>query len=496
MVVRALLRTGVREVVVCAGARNAALVAVVARCRSLRVWSHPEERSAAFFALGRAVATSRPVAVVTTSGTAAAELLPAVIEAHYQGVPLVAVTADRPPEFRGTGAPQAIEQPGLFGPYVAACCDVADESDAASLEWALDEWSRRQPMHLNVCLDEPQAAELSAVPALAAGFPAPRAVVAADAAALSAFLAKPGRLLAVVGTLPAAQQANVAAFLRKCAVPCWCEATSGLREADGLRHVDEAGVAGGGWERVLRVGGVPSLRFWRDLESLPSISVFHVCEPTLTGLARGGGVCGYPDWDEVSVPPASAAQMPTLKSTLPPPRGEGAWMRELSRVIPEGALVFLGNSLPVRQWNTWAVREPRGLRCHANRGANGIDGCLSTFLGLSADEAESWAVVGDLTALYDLAGLWPAAALPVARRRIVIVNNGGGRIFRQVAALRGLDAGQWRLMENPHALNFAPLAELWGWAYRRLTDPAELGARSDARHEIIELVVSAEEAGA
>ncbi len=128
---------GVTDFCVCGGSRNAPLIAVLAEAN---VYSFVDERSAAFFALGRIKRDDKPVAVVTTSGTAAAELLPAAIEAYYSGAPLVLITADRPARFRGTGAPQAIEQAGLFGPYAAV---------------DFDRWNRRAPLHLNVEFDEP-----------------------------------------------------------------------------------------------------------------------------------------------------------------------------------------------------------------------------------------------------------------------------------------------------------------------------------------------------
>jgi 2-succinyl-5-enolpyruvyl-6-hydroxy-3-cyclohexene-1-carboxylate synthase len=142
-VVKRCLRAGICEFVVCAGARNAALVEALARAEAaglIRIWRHFEERSAGFFALGRTMETGLPCAVVTTSGTAAAELLPALIEAHYQARPLVALTADRPAACRGTGAPQAIVQPGIFGPYAFQ----GDPSD----------WDGKGPLHLNPELEE------------------------------------------------------------------------------------------------------------------------------------------------------------------------------------------------------------------------------------------------------------------------------------------------------------------------------------------------------
>jgi len=130
--VRAL---GVVDFCVCSGSRNAPLIAVIEQA-----YSFVDERSAAFFAVGRSRRDERPVAVITTSGTAAAELLPAAIEAYYSGTPIVLITADRPARYRGTGAPQAIEQESLFGVYAAR---------------SIETWNRRMPLHLNVEFDEP-----------------------------------------------------------------------------------------------------------------------------------------------------------------------------------------------------------------------------------------------------------------------------------------------------------------------------------------------------
>jgi len=128
---------GATEFCVCAGSRNSPLLVILSR---LNFFSFVDERSAAFFALGRAKLHGNPVAVVTTSGTAVAEMLPAAIEAYYSGIPLILISADRPARFRGTGAPQSIEQPGLFGVYA---------------ETSLEGWTRTKPLHLNIEIDEP-----------------------------------------------------------------------------------------------------------------------------------------------------------------------------------------------------------------------------------------------------------------------------------------------------------------------------------------------------
>jgi 2-succinyl-5-enolpyruvyl-6-hydroxy-3-cyclohexene-1-carboxylate synthase len=187
--------------------------------------------------------------------------------------------------------------------------------------------------------------------------------------------------------------------------------------------------------------------------------------------------------------PEAAANGQTAALMLHP-NSEPALIHALSSRLPYGALVFLGNSLPIREWNSFATTWPRGLRCYANRGANGIDGCLSTFLGLSADEPESWAVIGDLTALYDLAALWITPSLAPGRRRIVVINNGGGRIFSRVAATRDLPPEQRQLMENPHALNFHGWAGMFGWAHVRVmaADDWTAALALEATHAIIEVV--------
>jgi len=131
---------GVTEFCVCAGSRNAPLLVVLGQRKDVRLYSFVDERAAAFFAIGRSKAHGSPVAVVTTSGTAVAELLPAAVEAHYSGIPLILISADRPARYRTTGAPQSIEQEDLFGVYA---------------ETSPETWSRRRPLHLNIEFDEP-----------------------------------------------------------------------------------------------------------------------------------------------------------------------------------------------------------------------------------------------------------------------------------------------------------------------------------------------------
>lgn len=466
----AALRAGVREFVVCAGARNAAFVEVLAQLSTngqITVWRHFEERCAGFFALGRCMNSSQPCAVVTTSGTAAAELLPAMIEAHYQQRPLVAITADRPAAFRGTGAPQAIEQVNLYGPYAGY--------------GAIDDWSRRGPWQCNVELEEeflvshlPTVAEIT-VPVLTN----PAVAVGPLARWLREDL--DGGLVVLLGGLEPEEQEEVWHFLDALRVPVLADATSGLREAtgnlglpDGDRLLRETPP-----KKVLRIGDIPTGRFWRDLEHLPETEVWSITRTGFSGLARSSGVVQGPapriikslgHQERIGDPmeyflrtARRAAQIDDLLESLP--ESEPGWVRTLSQYATFASSLFLGNSLPVREWNLFAQHQRPVTAVRANRGANGIDGQLSTWLGNSAREENAWAIVGDLTALYDLAAPFLLAQCEQRGRVLVVLNNGGGRIFERLPRLNQMQPVAKELMIHPHQHDFSHWAAQWGLDY-------------------------------
>ena len=472
-IVDTCLSQGVREFVVCAGARNAALVEVLSRAEGAgiaRIWRHFEERSAGFFALGRTMATGEPCAVVTTSGTAVAELLPAVIEAFYQGRPLLALTADRPERFRGTGAPQAISQPGIFGEH-AGSGDLAD-------------WLQRSPWHWNVELEEDfQPGEWS-LPALPENLrlPLPNFSVAELSHWLREDLYR--GLVVLLGDLEPEDQEHVFHFCLDLGVPVAAEATSGLREAlvelalpDPDRMLREHPPG-----KVLRIGGVPSGRFWRDLEDRPEIEVYNITRTGLPGLAREcrtitspvgrvikglGGVEKAGDaLDYFRRTSRRASEIEDLLEAYP--ESEPGLMRILSAYASTGSSLYLGNSLPIREWNLFAQRDKPVTDVRANRGANGIDGQLSTWLGWTADVEDAWCLVGDLTALYDLAA--PAWLGQIERkgRVFVVVNNGGGQIFSRLPRLDAMSDRAKDLMLNSHEVRLDGWAAMWGMRYLRI----------------------------
>ena len=470
------LRAGVGEFVVCAGARNAALVEALARAEAaghVRLWRHFEERSAGFFALGRMMATGRPCAVVTTSGTAAAELLPAVIEAYYQARPLVAITADRPAAFRGSGAPQSIVQPGIFGAH------------AHSQEFAT--WSGHGPVHLNVEFDEsfdpPPASVADGFDQAGAFSPSSERL---DVAALARWLRDDiyRGMVVMIGGLEPGEQEEVFHFCRELDVPVMAEATSGLREAlAGLAiHDADRVLKSRPPGKVLRLGEVPSGRFWRDLENLPQVEVWSVCRNGMPGLARtsqvtrgsvdrvlkalGGMEAAGDALDLLVGASARAARVEELLECYPD--SEPALVRAVSHFASLGDGVFLGNSMPVREWNLFAQWSRPLTAVRANRGANGIDGQVSTWLGWAAEQADGWAMLGDLTALYDTAAWFVAGQMNAAKRTLVVINNQGGRIFERLPRLSVMSPRSAECLVNPYQAELSGIATLWGMAHLRV----------------------------
>ncbi len=472
--VRSCLSAGVREFVVCAGARNAALLEALARAEAadlVKVWRHFEERSAGFFALGRTMETGQPCAVITTSGTATAELLPSVIEAFYQARPLIAITADRPAEYRGTGAPQAIVQPGLYGSY--------------AWQGTFADWGGKQPLHLNVEFDEAfEAGDENFLAETVGEFRPMQERL--NVAGLARWLREDHfkGLVVLVGGLEPESREEVFHFCQDLGAPLIAEATSGLREAlqslaihDGDRVLKSKPPG-----KILRLGDVPSGRFWRDLESLADVSVWSVCRNGLPGLARASDVLKGPlervlpalgeiehvddAMDYLTSAGSRAVKIDELLEGFPD--SEPALLRTLSSYASLGGGLFLGNSMPIREWNLFAQWTQPIQSVRANRGANGIDGQVSTWLGWSAEVSETWAVVGDLTALYDLAAPFVLDQIQNSGRVLAVINNGGGKIFERLPRLQSMSPRAIEWMTNPQQADFSGLATLWGMSHQRI----------------------------
>lgn len=485
-VIQKMIEFGVREFCLCAGARNAPLVSQLEKTAGVQIYRFFEERSAGFFALGRIRESNRPVAVVMTSGTAVAEVLPAVIEAAYQGLPLLIVSADRPRSYRGSGAPQSIEQVGIFGSYAETCWDIERTDD----DFDFANWSLRRPLHLNVCFEEPKPSEV--YENLQATLGAPKSVPFLKMN--SSPILK--NVVALVGPLTSEERPHVERFLETHAIPFVAEAPSSLRlekaAARRLRAPEKTlpwGFRQGHFQSVLRLGGVPTLRFWRDLEeTFEKVPVTSCSSLDYTGLARTSKhIVGLENLVAFQTQGELAAQVleydqdyfeKLLVLCEKYPRAEASMVRKFAEVSAKD-WVYLGNSLPIREWDL-VTPDLRAENVWANRGANGIDGQTSSFLGWTSEAGPTaWALMGDLTALYDLSAPWIGEQMQERDRRLVIINNFGGHIFKPMF--------KKEIFLNRHHIRFQKWAEMWGWDYLASED-AKCFSQKLSRHQVIELL--------
>jgi len=288
--------------------------------------------------------------------------------------------------------------------------------------------------------------------------------------------------LVILGGLAPSDRRHVAQTLLSVNATVYAEPLSGLREQLGdIAIHNERTLHRGDFDEVIRIGNVPTFRYWRDLETR-DVPVRHYSRLPFTGLTRGSmhsldelaAIDGRRDDALYALDREQTSRIARILDDEP--QSELAMIRKLSRELPDGARIYLGNSLPIREWDLAATRQQRGFEYEANRGANGIDGQLSTFFGWCAPDAVNVAIVGDLTALYDLNAPWIVPQLD-ATFRIVIINNRGGRIFERVAA------ADRRLVINEHALDFAKWGEMFGIDVTELRPDNDASRRVWARYD-------------
>ncbi|MEE9280237.1 MAG: 2-succinyl-5-enolpyruvyl-6-hydroxy-3-cyclohexene-1-carboxylic-acid synthase [Myxococcota bacterium] len=527
---------GVRHVVVSPGSRSAPLALAFSAHPRLHDRSILDERSAGFFALGLARTRREPVALLCTSGTAAANYLPAAVEAHYSRIPLLLLTADRPPELRDRGAGQVIDQVKLYGGYVRFFAELPTPvAESERLRFArgqtcraVEEARRGGPVHLNVPLREPlqperlpaEAEALAALEPLArAGRarrpltrvspPAPLAPSAETVSRLARTLRSEARGWLVVGPLDAAPgfADRVGRLARLLGWPVLAEPLSQLRTGphDRASLVDahdavlrvEPFVRAYAPRVVLRFGAMPTSRAYQlALEAQPEIEQIMVdphgwsdpsalaaeivrADPTelaaelvsaLEAASPGG------EWSERWLGAGRAARR-ALDLALDQLGGisEPASFRALARAVPEGTAVYCASSMPVRDADLFWPSAPRRLRFLANRGANGIDGTLSSAVGVAVGHAGPTVLVtGDLALLHDLSGLL-AARTERANLLVVVLDNNGGGIFEMLPLADSVPREQFeRHFGTPHHLDLVGLLRGFGIVCRDVTQEKEL----------------------
>jgi 2-succinyl-5-enolpyruvyl-6-hydroxy-3-cyclohexene-1-carboxylate synthase len=473
-----LVRCGLRHAVTCPGSRNAPLALTLAGRPEVEAVSVLDERCAGFFALGMAKATGRPVAVTCTSGTAAANLHPAVIEAWEARVPLIVLTADRPPELREVGAGQSIDQVKLYGSAVNWFVEVGTHQPgretaihhralACRAYWTAA-GDRPGPVHLNFPLREPLAPEPEPLDAADwAGRPDGRpwtelrqhtsAPHADDVQELAARIAAEPRGAIVCGPTAEEVAEPAARLAAVCGWPLLAEPTSGVRcgphdRSHVVAHYDvllrvKGFAAAHSPGLVLRVGDMPTSKplrawaaeaaqvvldphaAWHEPTRKAELLLSSAAAPTLDALAAAVEVRAQTTGKEwLAGWRAADAEVPRALAEAP----EGFEPRVLAGLepeLPDGAIVWLSSSMPVRDVEACFPQSPKRLRFLANRGANGIDGVVSSAAGAAlAADAPAWLLTGELALLHDVGGLL-AARRAEADLQIVCINNGGGAIF-------------------------------------------------------------------
>jgi len=502
-----LVAGGVREAVVCPGSRNAplsfALHAAGAAGR-LRLHVRIDERGAGFLALGLAARSGRPVPVVCTSGTAAANLHPAVLEAHHAGVQLLAVTADRPQELRGTGANQTVDQSGLYGSAVRFERTVAAGAGGnaswrstvcralAAARGALT--SDPGPVHLNVALRPPLVPDAGAadLPESLRGRPGgrpwtevpPRAPRDREPAVFTPE-EWPARTLVVAGH-------------GSPVVPAWLAALP--RVAEPGSPLWAGSLPAGPWvlgaaveelrpEHVVVVGRPTLHRPVQGLLADPAVRVTVLTDrPQWTDVAATASTVlhgpparpptAQPDQEwAAALHAAAAAASDALNAALddaPWPTGL-AVARDLVAALPRGALLVVGSSNPIR--DVALAAAPRAdLTVHANRGVAGIDGTVSTAVGAAlAHDGPSYALLGDLTFLHDATGLVIGPQEPRPDLTIVVFNDDGGGIFSLLEQGASEYACNFeRIFGTPHGADLAALCAATGTRHTGVGSREEL----------------------
>ena len=514
--VGALAASGVRHVCACPGSRSTPLAIEVARHPKVKLWMHLDERSAAYFGLGLARALREPVALLATSGTAAANFFPAVVEASLDRMPLVVLTGDRPHELRDNGAAQTIDQVRLYGAHAKWFFDLPEPDGSRQQQQLVRALAARAvataraepsgPVHLNWPFRDPLIPSRGPLPVIADAVRVANPVLAPAPDVvneLAGVMDSSRRGLIVVGPQDADEDLSAAVIdlASRVGYPVLADALSGVRRgAAACPHVldtydaflrDRAIADELVPEVVVRFGAIPTSKplqqyfelhpqkrsivvdpgGWREPSNLAT-DLIHA-EPRL--LCQALSTCvstrGSSDWTR-RLTAINAAARTALDAHLAgvDELFEGKVFSLLADLLPDNALVYAGNSMPVRDLDTFLPRSDRQLRCLANRGANGIDGVVSSALGASAaGRGPVILAIGDISFYHDLNGLLAARkhALDLV---VILLNNNGGGIFSFLPQSEAVPEHFELLFGTPHGLDFRPFVEGHGGRFTRIED--------------------------
>jgi 2-succinyl-5-enolpyruvyl-6-hydroxy-3-cyclohexene-1-carboxylate synthase len=521
-----LAAAGVENVCLCPGSRSTPLALTFARHPGIKLWMHLDERSCAYFALGMAKASGKPSAILCSSGTAAVNFAPAVVEAFHGQVPLIVLTADRPPELQGLGANQTIDQYNLYGPaakwFVNLPLPEASEPALRYLRMVADRavstalLSPRGPVHINAPYREPlipspqptTATRVSKPPQIASM--AGRGPRQGELEWLVQEIKAAQRKLVVCGPMDDTEASSLVELVAlncdmvfladpvsqarcgsdPCAIGLYDNYLRDSRVVTNLRP-----------DFILRFGAPPTSKAlnsylerhsdvrqvvvtgggaWQDPDVTASAVIEADVAAFCVALVSAGEWNGREseDWHEIWLQTEEAARN-AIAGVLgdAADASEPSALYDLAEVLPRdfvpGAVVVAGNSMPVRDMDSFFSPQPqKGVKCLANRGASGIDGVVSTALGAAAvSEGPTVLVIGDLSFYHDMNGLLAAQRFGL-NATIVLINNDGGGIFSFLP--QHADAEHFeQLWGTPHGLDFSHVAGLYGVGFQRVTTRRE-----------------------
>lgn len=518
-----LAENNVKHVVVSPGSRSTPLALMLAEHPGITVHLNIDERSAAFFALGLAKALQEPVAMICTSGTATANYFPAIIEAYYSRVPLVVLTADRPHELRDVGAPQAIDQIHLYGRHVKWFVEMAlPEHTEEMIRYARTIGARAVatalkepagPVHLNFPLREPlvpvmenagnyrmnkKERSAAAVTVQVGGLTIP----SGQLQPIAEILAGSTKGIIVCGELKNEEiKSAIVSLAEKLSFPILADPLSQLRSGSieniidcydtFLRDKDAAGQFKP--DLVLRFGSMPVSKSlllflkrhknarhlvidsgggWREPAGLANDMIYSdevsFCNMARTLIEKNENTSWLKSWIKVNISAKNALSSIRDEQEL----SEGKLFLLLQDLMPESSQLFVGNSMPIRDLDTFFFSTDKRIRTFANRGANGIDGVVSTALGVSTVLENTVLVIGDLSFFHDMNGLM-AAKLQKTNITILLINNDGGGIFSFLPQASEKDYFE-TLFGTPHGLDFSHAAALYDGKYTKVNSWDEL----------------------
>ncbi len=542
-----LVRTGVTDVVVSPGSRSTPIAMVLAEHPDLNVHIQVDERSAAFFALGIAKATNHPTALLCTSGTAAANYYPAIVEANISRIPLVVLTADRPHELRDVGAPQTIDQIHLYGKHVKWFVEMAPPEDTTEMiRYARVVCARAVstslqapagPVHLNFPLREPL------IPLLEdknlfnptereehyVGIK--RSALTLEEYEYGAYadrVSEVNKGIIICGQIEDDEFAEaVVSLAKKLHFPIIADPLSQLRSGDHTGEYiidtydtflrDEAVREDLKPDLIIRFGSMPvskSLTFflkenhsstqivvdggggWRD-PSLLSTDMVHCQEVTfcrkLEKEAEQKQMSSYcKKWLDINKQAVELIRVLDRQESL----SEAKLFYKLAELLPENSTIFVGNSMPIRDLDSFFHFNQKSIKVMANRGANGIDGTISTALGAATKEQPFYLLLGDLTFFHDLNGL-VAAKLEEIDVTIILINNNGGGIFSFLP--QSNQSKHFELLfGTPLDLDYRKAVEMYGGEFVRVESWDHftknfIEDRSKSGLRVIELVTNRDE---